>query len=197
MMGISYAKTALALLLVLAAGCRTYGGRDSEAITFRQIEAAVQDYARAYDRANANAAALEQAAKQDSAAATLARKYRALVATHGARLTDQRERMEELRGSDDYRALSRTLGGVVKEQQVMAKGYRNLMARYRPGGDTTVVAFEVPPRGRYYLVPPFYEAARNEAQPRLPGLARSEVGGTPTDTAQTTVPRPARRDTTP
>lgn len=170
----------LALPLVML-GCRTYGGHGSEQLTIQQIEKAVSNFGQSLNRAQFNMESLQQT-RSPAVSDSFVERYKTLVEAHREIYTKQEERLDELRGSDDYRKLSRALGAFITEQEGMAKQYRALVT----AADTTIRAFEVPPMSRYYMVPPFYERIRNARRTTRPTLPSEIIR----DTTQLGSPSP-------
>lgn len=178
---------ALLCLVLLAAGCRTYGGYDSGPLTMAQIEEANRTFAAEAERARAELGALERlaAGSADSLLVQTVQAYGALVTLHEALLAEHRQEAEEAdRGN--YRALSRTLGAIVSEQALVRDGYARLANRLAaasrggsPSGaaaDTAAVAEAplavVPLRSRYVVAPSFY-ARRAHAVTATPTLSEA------------------------
>lgn len=120
----------LALVGLLASGCRTYGGYDTKPKTYQAMQRSVEAFADELDRAEADFRTLADAADAAEASDTLqalAEDYRALLDEHEALLETQRNRVDRLSASSAYRSLQRGYGATVKEKEIMKTKYRRLV----------------------------------------------------------------------
>lgn len=151
---------ALLLLLVLA-GCRTYGDYGTTEEIPRQMEQATQQFADDLARAESDVQALSAAVAQNSALEPFETRYRDLIAQHQAFLEQHRELTAQYQGSDNYRALNRTYGAIISEQRLVETRYNELHARIQ-----RVVAGQperAPQRteSQYVNNPTFYDRVQN------------------------------------
>ena len=146
-------------------GCRTYGGYGSEAETLEQIEAAHETFTRDLAQAQADLRALTSAAEPDSLVMTVANRMQSVVLVHEATLEEHAERLAEAQeNTGSYRFLSRTLGGMLSDQEVIYLRYRDILQTLEAMADTARV--DSAPAGatqRYHVAPPFYERLRTRA----------------------------------
>ena len=150
---------ALSLLLV-GSGCRTYGARGDVEAAYNQIEQAVEQFTLELERAQSSYEALRQQEDGSEVVDTLPARYASLLKQHKVILLEQRMQLEELRDSDDYRAVSRTLGAVISEQDIMMDHYQALLASV---GDATDEAVDqAHQESPYFITPPFYGSFRPE-----------------------------------
>lgn len=148
-------------LLMGGSGCRTYGARGDVEAAYNQIEQAVEQFALELERAQSGYGAFRKKASGNEVLGALAERYAALLKQHKVLLREQRMQLEELRDSDDYRAVSRTLGAVISEQNVMMDHYQALLASAQ---DTTDAAADQVSQGsRYFITPPFYGSFRPDS----------------------------------
>jgi len=114
----------------------------------------VNSFADEFNRAEADARALEDAAASSDTLQGLAEEYQALLAEHESLLATQRGRIERLSPSSGYRALHTAYGATVTEQQMMEQKYRRVTRAVR----TTVQAAGTDPaatnRERRYTIRP-------------------------------------------
>lgn len=169
------------LLLVLA-GCRTYGRYDAQEKILPEMRQAILVSASDLERAESNLEQLRRAARNDSALLVVADEYAEAVARH-AELLKENRRILALYEEDlpDYRRIHRTFGAMLSEQQAARNRYRSLtkavlyptITRHEEGEEA---AREAPGRalqslpdtvrwardesfteGRYFVAPVFYE----------------------------------------
>ncbi len=167
---------ALAVLLLVAAGCRMYGSDESVQALEDGIRQEAAALAAARDEVKLNAAALEALAEDDQALTlfaqrlvALGRDYDALVEFH--RETAAREGGGLLGnsplvawiGRDRYRGLHRTYGAMIAEQRVLTDRYEALRSDMQvfATGSVAMVPQEV---GRYQIAPQFYRRLEHAAQ---------------------------------
>jgi hypothetical protein len=148
----------LLMVVVLAGGCRTYGGYGTEAETLEQIRLANASFQEQLARAQADLAVLQRAMAQAPALRPYGAAYQAVLTAHEALLQEHREFLEEAEeNAGDYRVLKRTYGAIISEQQIIRDQYAELLGAVgsaarglRDAGDAS---FERP----YYVVPPYYD----------------------------------------
>lgn len=142
-------------LVVLLAGCRTYGRYGTEAETYDQIQRANELFARELERARADLELLQQAASSNSMLTPYAERYAAIVARHQAFLEQHRALAGTLaEHQGNYRVLHQGYGSILSEQNVVQDQYTNLLVRLKR--TATMQAETVPVEGRYQVAPQYY-----------------------------------------
>lgn len=148
----------LFVVLLLATGCRTYGGYGAEDLTYTQMEQAHQVFEEELARARANLNVLESASAESPYLSVLAAQYAQLVRGHEAILESHADVLDRVSPGDDYRELHRAFGAVIAEQATVRRQYDDLLndfhRAFSPPDTTDRV--ERP----YALIPPFYERIR-------------------------------------
>lgn len=147
----------LLLVVIVFAGCRTYGEHESQAEMYDEMEQAVQQFSEELQRAEEDLHLLEQAAAESEALQSAANRYHTLTEEHRLLLEDQQSELEELSPAEGYRTLSRSYRAMAKEQSVLRQQYRYAVRTVR----TLVQEQEgVPPapnrvqdRSRYVIEP--------------------------------------------
>ncbi|WP_022834483.1 hypothetical protein [Salisaeta longa] len=114
-------------LLLLLVGCRTYGGYGTEQETWQQMQTATEQFATDLTQAKAELARLQAVADTSAALQPMAARYERTVALHQERLNHHQTWVEELKGSDNYRALNRTYGAIITEQRLTTKQYQRTL----------------------------------------------------------------------
>lgn len=117
---------ALGVVLV-ASGCRTYGGYNSDAKIYDALQTTVQSFEEMLDRAETDLGRLEEAAANVDALGTSADDFRNLVQEHETILQRQRERIERLSPTTGYRELREAYGATVTEQRMIEQRYRRAL----------------------------------------------------------------------
>lgn len=165
----------LILLVTLVTGCRTYGGYGSEEATLDEMAQAVATYQDLLAQSRAVLASLEQEAEANPNLAPFVEQFSAVVTGHAVILEEHELYLEDLAGSDDYRDVSRVFGALLAEQKLTRRQYSEVIYSAMHSADSTaeLVQAEVAPLGRYYVVPPYYEQAR---QQRLGPFSGLDVG---------------------
>ncbi len=147
-----------AVSLVLLTGCQTYGGHGSEEAAQVEIQNALDRYALRADRMRGDQRALANAAAESPRLAVFAPKLARIIEAQEATMKFNQWTADRLTGSPGYRELSRALGGIISEQQIVDDQYGRLLAEVqatlRPGLSKS-------PTSHYSLAPAFY--ARIEA----------------------------------
>ncbi len=115
----------LVVLMLVASGCRMYGGYGTEDAHVAQAETTVANFAQQIGQAEADLAALNAAAASTPALAPHAALYADLVAHHTALAAAQEARLEDVAGGS-YRTVSRALGAMVAEQQRVHEQYNRM-----------------------------------------------------------------------
>lgn len=120
------------LLVLLVAGfvltgCRTYGGYGSEEAAVHEIGQANERFAAELERARSDAERLQSLVARHETLAPFVAEYEQWVAEHAALLEAHKEKYEQLSGGASYRKVSRALGAVVSEQQLVHEGYREVL----------------------------------------------------------------------
>ena len=117
----------LAAALMLVTGCRTYGGYGSEEATYNEIQEAAQRYADRVERLAGDYQALTEASAQDAELAAYALRMADIIEHAEATLAFHLHRAETLEEGDSYRELSRALGAMISEQQILEDRYADLV----------------------------------------------------------------------
>lgn len=149
------------LLLVLTAGCRTYGGYDTETAIPQQMQQAVQQFADELDRAQSDVTALSEAVQQNSTLEPMEERYRDLIAKHEEFLERHRRIAERFQDGGAYRDLNWNYGAIVSEQRLVRTRYNELHTNIRRVVAGQPVVVEVPPNSRYAVNPPYYDRVQN------------------------------------
>ena len=166
----------IAVLLLVAAGCRMYGSDSSVQALEEGIRQEAVALAAVRDRIHVHASALNAMAAADAALVpyaerltALAGAYDALVQTHHR--AAQAERGGFLRnnplvgwvGRDRYRSLHRTYGAMIAEQRVLTDRLEVLRGDLQ-AHTTGTGAMEPQEIGRYQIAPQFYRRLEHAAQ---------------------------------
>lgn len=158
--------------------CRTYGGYGSEAAALQQIEAAHQAFARDLARAQIDLRALGEAGQETDRFSPLAARMEQAVAWHESMVVEHESLLEAARQKPGaYRFLSRTLRGMLAEQEIVHARYREIAqsiasqsnGRTEPGSPLT--------GARYHVVPPYYERLTNAQSRRSAGAVSWALQG--------------------
>lgn len=148
-------------LLVVASGCRTYGGYGTTEAIPPQMQQAVQQFADALGRAQADAQALADAASQNSALEPLEARYRDLIVQHETFLAHHREIAERFAEGGSYRDLNRNYGAIISEQRLVRTRYNEMHARIRSAVTGQPVALTATAPSRYVVNPSYYSRVQN------------------------------------
>lgn len=116
----------LIALLVLT-GCRTYGGRGTEAATYQQIQQAVRQFSDDLGRAQSDLQSLESAATSTPSLEPFAARFASVVQRHEATLDDHRAMADALSASSSYRDLHRAYGAITTDQRLIGKLYNRVV----------------------------------------------------------------------
>lgn len=120
----------LAACILLLTGCRTYGDYGSEEKTVVQIQHINEQFARALERAENDAAIVAEAAQSSPELGPLAADYAVAVAEHARLVELHRSQLADLLdGYSGYRARSRHLGSVITDQRSIRNRYREMSRR--------------------------------------------------------------------
>lgn len=151
----------LALLLLLATGCRTYGGYGTEEALPRQMQQAVEQFADDLDRARSDVEMLAEAADQNSALAPVVEQYEHVIGRHEAFLDVHRQLVDRFQDDGAYRALHRNYGAMISEQRLVETWYQELHRRVQRVQHGQPAVGEVPPASRYAVNPSYYDRIQN------------------------------------
>lgn len=158
-------KPVCLLLLLLATGCRTYGGYDSADAFVAKIREAAEQSFRHYDRALVERDALQRAADADSSLAPIFARFAAAVDEH-ALLVEEHHRAARRAsssnnilfrwvGPDANRGLHRLYGAIISDQQVISDQYDEVRrALLQRASMPVLVAPDE--NDRRYMAPHFY-----------------------------------------
>jgi hypothetical protein len=142
------------LTLVVVSGCRTYGGRGSEAATYEQMQRAAAIFQEDLARAQGELSSIQQAGVADSLAAAIGHEYEVIVGHHQEALETQRGLVESLSEDSDYKDLNRAFGAINAQQQAIRSQYERLLEGvHRAYTDTMGASSGERP---YSLIPPYY-----------------------------------------
>lgn len=165
--------------LVLLAGCRTYGGRGTEAQTYEEMGAAVEELEADFGAAQSNLEQLRAAAEQDSSLLSLAERYQDLVQLHESMIAAQRDRVDTLSADAAYRTLHRAYGAMITDQKLLRTQYtRTVRQVYAAVRDTTAPGPTVRSPSSYTITPLDYPDPREQGEVTL-SEALAPVTGTP------------------
>lgn len=166
----------LLVTVVWLAGCRTYGGYDSEPIAYEQIQEANRVFAEELELARGNLVQITELAETTPALTDFAEQYKALVEGHAAVLQANLELQAELADEEDFRPLHRALDAVVVEHNLVRLQYQGLLANLVHPPDTVRLVKELDNLdSRYAFVPPYYE--RIEYANEIPTIALAVGSG--------------------
>ncbi|MBO6576122.1 MAG: hypothetical protein JJ896_09260 [Rhodothermales bacterium] len=115
-------------LTVLLSGCRMYGGYGSEEAAYAQIQEALERYEARADRLQSDLTALTAAAADEARLASAVVKLTAVVSAQEAALVFHRAKAAEVSENSSYREVSRALGAMLSEQQVVQDQYAQVVA---------------------------------------------------------------------
>lgn len=158
-------KFPVLLVVLLLAGCRTYGGFDTEQATFDQIAAINAQFEQDLERAKSQLDVLTRAAGSDNELNAAVAQFEDLLAKHEELIANHDEITLALtvktgalgRLSTSYRDLNRVLGAIATEQLGMHKRYKEFaISLLDESQQATLKADE----GHYQIAPPFYEQIR-------------------------------------
>ncbi len=165
--------------LVLLAGCRTYGGRGTEAQTYEEMEAAVNELETDLESAQSDLQQLRAAVEQDSSLVPLADRYNDLVRLHESLISAQRQRVDTLSAEASYRTLHRAYGAMITDQKLLRKQYtRTVRQVYAVVRDTSAPGPKVQSPSSYTITPVDYPDPRREGEVSMTD-ALGPVMGTP------------------
>ena len=195
-----FARISVGVLVVASLvplSCRTYGGHGSEEASIQQIEAAVEQFSRDLSQAQNDLRLINetQGAQQNVLAAHFAR----TVETH-ERLAERHAQMLEdvQQHAGSYRHVSRTLRGMITEQETVYNSYLRVINAMRKQQDSTYTARSGSVISRPHVVPPYFEHMQNASYARpIGGVSRlaEEGAAAATTTASPTADAPAAAST--
>lgn len=145
------------LLLLLLAGCRTYGGHGSEEATMAELLDATELFADELARARADYTLLQEAAATALPLREVAAQYATVLELHETVIAYNRATLAELEDGGSYRRLNRALGAMTAEHEKVRDMYLTLwqdVYSTRAGVEAVRLAS---PDSRYMIAPPFYE----------------------------------------
>lgn len=145
-------QVATVVALLLLAGCRTYGGHDSEALTAEALQQVVSQITESAEVAKGELSILEDAAQADPALASLAGSYASLVEKH----TGLAEKMGAMEEVSRYRDLNRGLGAAISELYILQSGYQKIKEDAAVLRGVDIASSTVPAGVSYEAVPPYY-----------------------------------------
>lgn len=166
----------LALFCLALTGCRTYGERGNVEATYAEIVRANAVLERTIQTSQAEALAIERAARADARLAPVARAYGELLREQAAALALGRRSAEQLDGSGDYRKLNQAYGAIITEHQKLGDRYAGLVALASGTPNTTTYLAGEVADSRYYVVPPQYYAIANRNRSLTVANAARGVG---------------------
>lgn len=178
-----FSSSRIGIVILVAAGilpisCRTYGGHGSEAATLDQIEAAYEAFARQLGQARNDLRSMQGEPGMDERSTAVLERLDAAVEWHVRVLADHEQRVEQARrNAGSYRFLSRTLGGMISEQDLVQSRYQAILDQARSAPDTAVSVGSPMAGARYHVVPPFYERLENASQRRAVGTLSWTLDG--------------------
>jgi len=151
-------------LLVVLAGCRTYGGYGTTEEIPRQMQQAVQQFADELTRAESDVQALSAAVAQNSALEPLETRYRDVIAKHEEFLAHHRAIAERFQEGGAYRALNRYYGAIISEQRLIETRYDELHVRIQRAVSGQPDRTAHPLESRYVVNPSYYDRVQNRQE---------------------------------
>ncbi|PEN06672.1 hypothetical protein CRI93_08485 [Longimonas halophila] len=151
----------LALMLLLT-GCRTYGGYDTEARTYAQMQQANSQFADDLTRAEGELDALQNAASTNANLEPMAEHYADLVESHRETLETHQALVESLSADTGYRTLSRQYGRLVTEQRMLGQQYRSVTERVYAAVTGNPEPTRMVPESESYTTPYIYRRMENQ-----------------------------------
>lgn len=184
-----FARISVGVLVVASLvplSCRTYGGHGSEEASLQQIEAAVEQFSRDLSQAQNDLRLINaaQSPQQNALAAHFAR----TVEAH-ERLAERHKQMLEdaQQNAGSYRHVSRTLRGMITEQETIYNSYLRVINAMRTQQDSTYAARSGSVISRPHVVPPYYERMQNASYARpIGGVSRLAEDGAAATSSTTT-----------
>lgn len=169
-------RLSLLALVLLFTGCdsiiRTYGSHGNVEAHKAQMTLAVKDFEASLARNRADLTWLSRKATDDPSLARATEHMAALVSLQEAVLERQRQRLEELEETNDYRDLNNAYGAMITEQRMLADRYGELAAGVMQGKAAPAsYVGSVVERARYAFVPPQYYRINNRQ--RAAGLSET------------------------
>ncbi len=179
----------LILVALVPLSCRTYGGYGSEEASLKQMEAAHQQFARDLGQAQNDLRLVGSTdGGQQSALAT---RFAQAVEAHQELVQRHESLIEDARANaGSYRYLSRTLRGMISEQEAIYRTYQRIINEARVQADSTYASRSGSVLNRPHVVPPYFERMQNASYFRpVGGVTRfsSESATTRSDTVATDV----------
>ncbi len=121
--------SALLVLLIVFSGCRMYGGHGSEEAMYAQIQEALERYEDRADRLQGDYDALNRATSRRPMLVPEAVALAALQTAQQSTLAFHRETAASVGEGSSYRTLSRALGAMITQQQIIEDQYDRIAAR--------------------------------------------------------------------
>lgn len=167
-------------VLVLLAGCRTYGGNGSEEAIYNQIERILDRFEGELSRARGEVSMLEAASSERPDVTAFSAQYMQLVEAHEAILDQHREMAEGLSPRSSYRSLHRAYGAMIAEQALLRQQYQGML-RYVYDAYSADTTGWVERHRPYALIPPYYVRAANAGRELTVNnvLSRMQSGAEP------------------
>ena len=179
------------LLVVVAAGCRTYGSYNAEALILEEIVQANRMFAEDLERARGDLAVLEGLEAANVSLEPLVAAYAAVILQQETLLALHQAMAEEAaENDDDYRLLHRTYGAIITDQQLIRDRYSHVLEALQNTLAPEAFQATIPLLSSYQIKPAFYQRIEHGLnQPSLRELAeRSASQAASTDTTNTTAP---------
>ena len=114
--------------LLMLTGCRTYGGYGSEDAIYQEIQETAERYADRAERLAGDYQALTDAAADDAELAAYSLVLATLIERQEDALAFHLQTASSVEDGDSYRKLSRALGAMITEQQMIEDLYASLVA---------------------------------------------------------------------
>jgi hypothetical protein len=200
--GVAPRSAFLFAVALLLAGCRTYGGYDSEDKLHAHIERANQLFADELTRRRADLDFLTRLSTENPVLGPFTEQFRAAVLVHDAALGEAQGLAAALEDEDDHRPLKRAYGGIIAQQEAIRRQYRGVLQQLAQPPDTALVHVRYyAPESRYMIVPPYYERVHSAGDDlSLASAVRGAsfpAGGTPEQDPPDTTAAPAGSATVP
>ncbi len=152
--------SALAVLIVLT-GCRTYGGHDTEARTYAQMQQATDRFADDLRSAERDLEALQEAAATNEALERLAERFEGFVETHRERIDEHAAIVDMVDETTAYRTLHMRYHQIITEQRMVNQAYRRTTELVYAIVNETDVPTQVARESDAFTEPLIYRQQRN------------------------------------
>lgn len=155
------------------AGCRTYGGYDTEQKSLAKLAELNERFAQALERARTDVESLQSVAAARPQFKAYATRYERIVDQHAHLVETQLAAYDDLAGRRlFYRRVSSVLGATITEQNAIFSAYSAVVEDAAASAGIAVPS--VRPASDYVKAPPYYERIRYEVvRPTLDEVVRT------------------------